>query len=77
MKIDDNQMYLIDHYTSVVGRIAERIQSLCDSEKYDIVYGFELGTIYSDLKIAQVEISSVLDVIKHTPSVADGSTEAP
>ena len=78
MKIDDNQMYLINHYTQVVGSIAEEIDSLCSCERDDIVYGYRLGKIHEELRRAQIEISSVLDLIKYAPQpVADSSTEAP
>lgn len=45
-------------------RNADRIQELCNTERFDIVYGFELGQMYSHLKDCFINMSDLEDEIK-------------
>lgn len=49
----------LDQYKKIFDVSAERIKDLCDDEKADIVYGFELGQIYSMLKQCFVELVTI------------------
>ena len=48
--ITQEQLETIEHYKRMFELNAETIQQICDSEKADIVYGFELGKIHSHLR---------------------------
>lgn len=48
--IDQDQLEEISRYRRMFETNAEYIQGLCTSEKDDIVYGFELGKIYTNLR---------------------------
>ena len=48
--ITQEQLRLISHYKRMFEMNAEYIQGLCPSEKYVIVYGYELGKIHSHLR---------------------------
>lgn len=48
--ITQEQLDLIEHYKRMFELNASNIKELCDSEKDDIVYGFELGKIHSHLR---------------------------
>lgn len=57
--ITQEQLETLEHYKNMFNLTADRIKTLCDSEKSDIVYGFELGQIYShqtDCFIAMMEL---------------------
>jgi uncharacterized Ntn-hydrolase superfamily protein len=49
-RITADQLETINHYKRMFDINSDRIQELCDSKKDDIVYGFELGMIYSHLR---------------------------
>jgi len=54
--IDDEQLYRITHYKDMFELNANEIKALCDDEKSDIVYGFELGQIFSNLRKCFIEM---------------------
>ena len=43
---------------------ADEIKELCNTERFDIVYGFELGQMYSHLKNCYIEMIELEDEIK-------------
>ena len=48
--ITEEQLESIGHFKCMFELNANTIYNLCDSEKDDIVYGFELGKIHSHLR---------------------------
>jgi len=48
--ISEDQFETIYHQTRMFEYNAEQIEELCSSEKDDIVYGFELGEIHTNLR---------------------------
>lgn len=54
--ISEEQLDKIEHYKRMFELNAEKIQSLCNSEKDDVVYGFVLGQMYSHLRECFVEM---------------------
>jgi hypothetical protein len=62
--ITQEQLELIEHYKRMFELNAETIQELCNSEKDDIVYGFELGKIHSHLRDCFVDMMNLEDEIR-------------
>ena len=59
--ITEEQFKEIEHYRDMFELNAERIQSLCKTERDDIVYGFELGITHTMLRenvIGMLELES-------------------
>lgn len=48
--ITQEQLKQIQHYKTMFELNAEFVRDLCNSEKDDIIYGFELGKMYSHLR---------------------------
>ena len=48
-EITQSQLFQLQHFKRMFEFHAERIEKLCSEEQADIVYGFELGKIHSDL----------------------------
>ncbi len=48
--ITQKQLEQIEHYQRMFELNADLVRDLCNSEKYDIVYGFELGKMHSHLR---------------------------
>lgn len=48
--ITQEQLESIEHFQRMFEMTANLIQDLCNNEKDDIVYGFELGRMHSHLK---------------------------
>jgi hypothetical protein len=48
--ITQEQIEKIEHYKRMFELNADLIKDLCNDEKDDIVYGFELGKIHSHLR---------------------------
>ncbi len=63
-RITEDQLETINHYKKMFDINSDRIQELCNSEKDDIVYGFELGMIYSHLRECFMEMGKLEDKIK-------------
>lgn len=61
--ITKEQLESIIHYKRMFELEAENIQKLCDSEKDDIVYGFELGLTHTHLKECFVKMMDLEDEI--------------
>lgn len=62
--ITQEQLETIEHYKRMFKLNVEKIQGLCDSEKDDIVYGFELGNICSHLQDCFENMSELEDEIR-------------
>ena len=54
--ISQKQLELLEHYKRMFNLNADYIYDLCNSEKDDVVYGFELGKIHSHLKECFVDM---------------------
>ncbi len=48
--ITQKQLEQIEHYQRMFELNADLVRDLCNSEKDDIVYGFELGKMHSHLR---------------------------
>jgi len=64
-KLKSKQLETISHYKRMFRLEADNIQDLCSSEKDDVVYGFELGKIYSHLEKCFFEMGDLEDEIKN------------
>ena len=62
--ITEEQLYTIEHYKRMFEVNAENIEKLCNGEKADIVYGFELGKIHSHLRECFLNMMDLFDEIK-------------
>ncbi len=62
--ITEDQLHEIEHYKDMFEYHAELIRNLCNDEKSDIVYGFELGKIYNQLSKFHLEMIFFIDNIK-------------
>lgn len=62
--ITQEQLETIEHYKRMFELNAETIQQLCNSEKDDVVYGFELGKMYSHLRDCFVNMMELEDEIR-------------
>jgi hypothetical protein len=48
--ITQEQLEIIEHYKRMFSLNADLLRDLCNEEKDDIVYGFELGMMHSHLR---------------------------
>lgn len=62
--ITHDQLETIEHYKRMFEINANLISELCNSEKHDIVYGFELGKMYSHLRECFFNMSKLEDEIR-------------
>ena len=62
--INQEQLSQIEHYKDMFKFHAEMIQGLCNSEKPDISYGFELGQVYTNLTNYYVEMMNLESEIR-------------
>lgn len=63
--ITQEQLQYIEHYKRMFEMNAERIKNLCSGEKDDVVYGFELGQMYTNLRDCFVEMLELEGEIKN------------
>lgn len=54
--ITQEQLEQIRHYKNMFELNADLVRDLCNSEKADIVYGFELGKMHSHLRDCFMEM---------------------
>lgn len=59
---DDKDTLL--HYKYMFSLFADRVKELCEMGRDDIVYGFKLGELYSDLKRKEFEMSDFISNLK-------------
>lgn len=62
--ITQEQLESIEHLKRMFELNADRVQELCNSEKDDIVYGFELGGMHSHLRDCFVNMMQLEDQIR-------------
>ena len=63
--ITQEQLEAIEHYKRMFESNAERVECLCNGEKDDIVYGFELGKIHSHLRDCFIEMMELEGEIRN------------
>jgi len=63
--ITEEQLDTIEHHKRMFELDAENIRQLCNSEKDDVVYGFELGKIHSHLRECFINMMELVDEIKN------------
>ncbi len=63
--ITQEQLEKIEHYKRMFELNANLIQDLCNSEKDDVVYGFELGKMYSHLRDCFTEMMELESEIRN------------
>ena len=66
--ITKEQLEQIEHYKLMFELNAELIKELCDCEKDDIVYGFELGKIHSNLRQCFINMMELESEIREQQS---------
>lgn len=62
--ITQEQLETIEHYKRMFELNAATIQQLCNSEKDDVVYGFELGKVHSHLRDCFINMMELEDEIR-------------
>lgn len=65
--ITQEQLEKIEHYKRMFDVNAEIIKVLCSEEKDDIVYGFELGKIHSDMRQCFIDMMELENEIRSQP----------
>lgn len=63
--ITEDQFESIEHFKSMFEVNADTILEMCNSEKPDIVYGFELGKIHSHLRECYFDMGQLEEAIEH------------
>ena len=63
--ITHEQLEQIEHFKNMFDTHADLIQDLCKNEKDDIVYGFELGRIHSNLRDCFIDMKDLVESIKN------------
>ncbi len=62
--INEEQLRLIGHYCRMFDVNSDLVKDLCSGEKDNIVYGFELGQMYSHLRECYLEMMDLEREIK-------------
>lgn len=65
--VTQEQIEKIEHYKRMIEVNAELIKDLCNVEKDDIVYGFELGKLYSHLRQCFMDMTEFENQIRSQP----------
>jgi len=65
--ITQEQLEQIEHFKRMFEHNAELIKDLCSGEKDDVVYGFELGRMYSDQRQFFLEMMQLEEQIRSQP----------
>ena len=65
--LTQDQLDDLEHFKHMFEHNAELLRGICSSEKDDIVYGFELGRMYSSLESNFLEMSKLMYSIKEQP----------
>lgn len=58
--VTQEQLEALSHLTSIFDAQAEYIHNLCSEERDDVVYGFELGKIYSAMREHFIESNELV-----------------
>ena len=72
-EITEEQLDTLIQCRSMLSINSEEIEELCNSKKDNIVYGFELGKIYSSLRDSFFNIDKFIDLIKNQEAIDVGS----
>ena len=62
--ITQDQLESIEHFKRMFEYQAETVKDLCNEERDDVVYGFELGKMYSSLRQFFIEMMELESDIK-------------
>lgn len=62
-KITKKQIEHFEHFISMINYNAENLRTVCNQERSDIEYGFELGNMHSHFKQLYVEMSNLITTI--------------
>lgn len=73
--IDQEQLEEIIHYKDMFQLNSQYIKELCSSEKHDIVYGYELGKMYSHLSDCFLEMMDLVTSIKEKQVIPELNKE--
>lgn len=68
-KMTEKQIEDFEHIQSMVNDNAENLRFLCNQERSDIEYGFEIGNIYSHLKKLYTEMDNLITSIYQQPLI--------
>lgn len=63
--ITQEQLEKIEHYKRMFEMNADLVRELCEAEKDDVVYGFELGKMYSHLRECFIEMDELGSEIRN------------
>ena len=69
--ITKEQLDFIDYIKDMLNVNAETIKKLCNEEKSDIQYGFELGNVYSHLMANFKDMMLLIDDIKYKENLKE------
>ncbi len=58
------QLFQLQHFKRMFELVSHDIRNLCSEERADVVYGFELGKIHSDLRRHFIDFSEFEDELK-------------
>ncbi len=73
--ITQEQLEQIEHYKRMFELNADLVRDLCNSEKDDVVYGFELGKMYSHLRDCFMEMMELESEIRNQKVVDETKSE--
>jgi hypothetical protein len=74
--ITQEQLEQIEHYKRMFELNADLVRDLCNSEKDDVVYGFELGKMHSHLRDCFMEMMQLESEIINQKAVDEPLNEA-
>jgi hypothetical protein len=63
--ISQEQLEQIEHYKRMFELNADLVRDLCNSEKDDVVYGFELGKMHTHLRNCFIEMMDLENEIRN------------
>ena len=73
--ITQEQLEQIEHYKRMFELNADLVKDLCNSEKDDVVYGFELGKMHSHLRDCFIEMMDLENEIINQKVVDETKSE--
>jgi hypothetical protein len=65
--ITQEQLEQIEHFKRMFEHNAELVNNLCNGEKDDIVYGFELGKMHSHIRQCFIDMMQLEHEIRNQP----------
>ena len=68
INITADQLETIEHYQRMFRLNSETIQRLCSEEQDEVVYGFELGKVYTHLEECFMGMMKLTDEIRSNNS---------